>query len=103
MIKTWHNANNVVANMPRHPRILAPTTTAVTLPAADGTEAVCGCLYPFYQRGDVGSLLEKSNEEGSKLPIETKRRWCLQMAEAIHHTHWVARTYHMDIKPGVSS
>jgi len=67
MIKTWHHSNKVVSKMPRHDRILAPATTAVTFPAGDGTEVVCGCLYPFQQQGDVGCLLEKSNEEELKL------------------------------------
>ncbi|CAK1360926.1 unnamed protein product [Cercospora beticola] len=97
MINVWHHANNVVAQMPRHQRILAPTTTAVTLTLNAGAKVICGCLWPYLSNGDLGNRLKKANEDRVRLPLELKKRWCLQIVEAVNHTHRVAYTYHMDI------
>jgi serine/threonine protein kinase len=102
MIKTWHHANNVISSMPPHPNILPPPTTFVTIqdPKGGGTPVVCGCLYPFFSKGDVRARIEASNKTGVRIPLGLKARWCAQMAAAIKHTHLIAHSYHMDIKPG---
>lgn len=59
------------------------------------------CLYPSYANGDLGARLEEVNEdeERIRLPLQLKKKWCLQIVEPMHHTHRVTHTYHMDIKP----
>ena len=101
LIKTWHQSNNAVAIMPPHPNILRPSATAVTIGSSSGEDRViCGCLYRYMPNSDVGSSLEKALEQHTRLPLETKKKSCLQMVEAIYHTHRVAHTHHRDIKPG---
>lgn len=102
MIRAWHNSDNLLAKMPPHPNILPAPTTLVTLKAST-TEAgsvVCCTLQPLYAGGDVGSRIERSNHDGVRLPLELKAHWCANIAAAVAHTHRVAHTYHMDIKPG---
>ncbi|KLU91961.1 hypothetical protein MAPG_10909 [Magnaporthiopsis poae ATCC 64411] len=72
----------------------------ITRPNGDGTPVVCGSLQPFYSHGDAGGAIEESNKSGQKIPPELKAKWCGDMAEAVAYTHRVAKTYHMDIKPG---
>jgi serine/threonine protein kinase len=57
-------------------------------------------LFPFYPGGNVASRIDDSNKEGKRIPLELKAHWCANMAAALSHTHRVAKTYHMDIKPG---
>jgi hypothetical protein len=54
IIKTWHHANNVVADMPPQQNIMKATTIAV--PANDsGRPVICGCLYHYCAKGDVST------------------------------------------------
>ena len=96
-VKRGHHANNVVAVIPPHPRILQQPETVVVI---GSSQVTCGCLYKYYSKGDLGTRLEAAYEQGAKLPTHLKKRWCFQMAQAIHHTHYAAKSYHMDIKPG---
>ncbi|KAF2233622.1 kinase-like protein [Viridothelium virens] len=60
---------------------------------------VCGMLHPFMERGSLDSEIKRANATGSRLTLTDKARWCYEMSSAVFHTHFVARTYHMDIKP----
>jgi hypothetical protein len=60
---------------------------------------VCGTLYPFMEEGTLDDQVEKSQTAGIRLALADKAIWCFQMASAISHTHFIALTYHMDIKP----
>ncbi|KAL2809930.1 hypothetical protein BJX63DRAFT_331814 [Aspergillus granulosus] len=113
LVKTWHHANEILTHIPAHPNIIPSPTTFVTIQeppairtkdeskAKDKMPVVCGCLYPFYANGDMGSRIETSNSAtGKPISLALKARWCYEMATAIKHTHLVAHTYHMDIKPG---
>ncbi|KAI8174703.1 Serine/threonine-protein kinase Nek2 [Colletotrichum sp. SAR 10_66] len=91
-------SNNLLRNMPKHPNVLPAPSKLVTYGNQDGV--VCGTLQPFYEGGDVGSRIEKSNILRARIPLTTKVRWCTDMAAAVAHTHRQAKTYHMDIKPG---
>lgn len=87
--------------MQRHPNIMTPTQTLVTIcKPSDDRPFVCGSLYPFIQNGSLASKIEQSNESSGRMPLSCKAQWCYQMAAAVAHTHFVAHTYHMDIKPG---
>ncbi|KAI9692025.1 MAG: hypothetical protein M1820_009600 [Bogoriella megaspora] len=100
-VKIFYRSVQLVSNMPRHPNIMAPPETLVTISkSADATQYVCGSLYPFYTNGSLDGRIERGNEFGERIPLSCKAHWCYQMAVAIAHTHFVARTYHMDIKPG---
>ena len=91
----------LVSNMLHHPNIMAPAQTLVTTcKPGDNRPVVCGSLYPFFSNGSLDSHIEKNNQSGERIRLSRKALWCYEMAAAIAHTHFVARTYHMDIKPG---
>ncbi|KAI1130700.1 hypothetical protein F5Y10DRAFT_288806 [Nemania abortiva] len=95
----WHNSNTLLSTMPPHPNILPSPLFLVTI-KHDIQELVCGTIQPLYAGGDVGSSIEKSNYRRERLPQELKAHWCADMSAALLHTHRVAKSYHMDIKPG---
>lgn len=100
-VKIYYRSLELISNMPRHPNIMAPAQTLVTIckPGND-RPFVCGSLYPFLPNGSLAGHIEKNNESSERLPLSRKAQWCYQMVAAIAHTHFVAHTYHMDIKPG---
>ena len=100
-VRTYYRSMELVSNMPPHPNIMAPAKALVTIcKNGDDMPVVCGTLHEFFPNGNLGSHIEKSNDSGERIPLSRKALWCYQMAAAIAHTHFVARTYHMDIKPG---
>lgn len=100
-VKIYYRSVELVSNMPRHPNVMAPAQTLVTIcKPGDDRPFVCGSLYPFLPNGNLAGHIEKNNESGERIPLSCKAQWCYQMAAAIAHTHFVAHTYHMDIKPG---
>ncbi|CAG8961774.1 hypothetical protein HYFRA_00006317 [Hymenoscyphus fraxineus] len=89
-IQYYYKSLNLLANMPPHPNIMKPAQILVTVSrSGDDRPIVCGSLYPFLQNGTFASHIQMN-----------KAQWCYEMASAIAHTHLVAHTYHMDIKPG---
>ncbi|EPE34282.1 Protein kinase-like (PK-like) [Glarea lozoyensis ATCC 20868] len=100
-IKSFYRPMELIASMPRHPNIMAPAQTLVTVcKPGDTVPFVCGTLYPVLSNGDLAAYIEKSNETGQRIPATKKAKWCYQMAAAVAHTHFDAKTYHMDLKPG---
>lgn len=100
-VKIYYRSTELVSSMPFHPNIMAPAQTYVTVcKPGDHRPVVCGSLYPFLSNGSLGDYIEKKNKSGERIHRSQKARWCYQMAAAIAHTHFVAHTYHMDIKPG---
>ena len=99
-VMIFKHSTELVTNMPGHPNILPSPRTFVTI-SAPGTSipVVCGSLYPFYPNGNLSETIEKCNAVGKRISLLLKARWCRQMAAALAHTHFVAHTYHMDIKP----
>jgi serine/threonine protein kinase len=99
-VKIFYRSMELVSNMPRHPNIMAPAQILVTIcKPGDDRPFVCGSLYPFLPNGSLASYIEKSDESGERISPSYKAYWCYQMVAAIAHTHFVAHTYHMDIKP----
>ncbi|KAJ9137675.1 Protein kinase-like domain [Pleurostoma richardsiae] len=91
----------LLSRMPRHPNILPPPLALVTVRGIAATmSTVCGCLYPFYTNGSLASKIQESNAKEERISLQLKAKWCYQMAVALAHTHFVAHTYHMDVKPG---
>lgn len=100
-VKIFYRSTELVSNMPRHPNIMAPAQTLVTIcKPGDDRPVLCGSLYPFLSNGSLASYIEKSNISGERIPLSRKAQWCYQMIAAIAHAHLVAHTYHMDVKPG---
>lgn len=102
MIHGFHRLNRILRDMPRHPNILPPPQKLVVLRGQGPVrrlDVVCGTLQPLYPGGDVRSRIEKSNASGARIQLDTKARWCADMAAAVAHTHREAKTYHMDIRP----
>ena len=100
-VKVYYRSTELVSNMPRHPNIMGPAHSLVTIckPGHD-RPVVCGSFYPFLPNGSLASHIEENNKSGQRIPLSRKALWCYQMAAAIAHTHFVAHTYHMDVKPG---
>lgn len=100
-VKTFLRSFRLLEGMPSHPNILAAPELLVTLPNSSADiMVVCGSLYPFYLNGSLADQIDKSNLAAARIPLPAKAKWCHQMTEALLHTHYVANTYHMDIKPG---
>ncbi|KAF2455120.1 hypothetical protein BDY21DRAFT_416410 [Lineolata rhizophorae] len=87
-VMIFKRSTELVTNMLRHPNILPPPRTLVTISKS-------GASTPVPRR-----KFEESNAAGQRIPLLLKARWCHQMAAALAHTHFAACTYHMDIKPG---
>ncbi|KAM0805143.1 kinase-like domain-containing protein [Usnea florida] len=100
-VKTYYRSMELVSSMPPHPNIMAPANALVTIcKTGDDRPVVCGTLHAFLPNGNLGSYIMENNDSGERIPLSRKALWCYQMAAAIAHTHFVAHTYHMDIKPG---
>lgn len=87
--------------MPLHPNILGPPQSLVstTTPGSD-RPTICGSVYPLDSHGTLADKIMASNAVGERIPLRTKAKWRLQMTAALVHTHTVAKTFHMDFKPG---
>ncbi|KAI9841273.1 MAG: hypothetical protein M1837_000809 [Sclerophora amabilis] len=91
-----------IASLPRHPNIVPPPEAFVTVRRVDddqGEEFLCGMLVPLLGDGTLDDEINKSNAAGARLELKEKAAWSFQMACAVAHTHLVAHTFHMDIKP----
>lgn len=100
-VKAFKRSLKLLETMPSHPNILpAPKLLATLSNLSANTTVICGALYPYYSKGNLAEQIDKSNSAATKIPLPLKAKWCLQMANALLHTHYVAKTYHMDIKPG---
>ena len=100
-VKIYYRSMERINNMPPHPNIMVPARSLVTIcKPGDGRPAVCGTLHALLPNGNLSSHIEKNNDSGERIPLSRKALWCYQMTAAIAHTHFVAHTYHMDVKPG---
>lgn len=100
-VKIYYRSVELVSSMPPHPNIMAPANALVTIcKTGDDRPVVCGTLHALLPNGNLGDHIEKNNDSGEQIPLSCKALWCYQMAAAIAHTHFVAHTYHMDVKPG---
>ena len=100
-VKIYYRSMELINNMPPHPNIMVPAHSLVTIcKPGDDRSVVRGTLHAFLPNGDLGSHIEENNDSGTRIPLSRKALWCYQMAAAIAHTHFVAHTYHMDVKPG---
>lgn len=90
-----------ISSLPKHPNIIPPPNTLVTVRKIgnDQQAFICGTLYPFMEHGTLDDQIENTKATEARLPLINKAAWCFQMASAIAHTHFVAHTFHMDIKP----
>jgi len=90
-----------ICSLPKHQNIMpSPNILVVTRKIDDDQRVyVCGALYPFMEGGTLDDQVQNTNATAGRLLLIDKARWCLQMASAIAHTHFVAHTFHMDIKP----
>uniref|UniRef100_L2G659 Camk family protein kinase n=1 Tax=Colletotrichum fructicola (strain Nara gc5) TaxID=1213859 RepID=L2G659_COLFN len=57
-------------------------------------------ILPVRARDSVDEQVLRANKANTRLPLGLRAKWCYQMALAIQHTHQVAGSYHMDLKPG---
>ncbi|OAL48661.1 hypothetical protein IQ07DRAFT_645437 [Pyrenochaeta sp. DS3sAY3a] len=102
LISNWRREYNTLKQLPPHPNVLPAPPVLVTIQWPDRLAMPfnCGGLFPFYPGGSAASRIDDSNKKGVRIPLELKAHWCANMAAAVFHTHRVAKTYHMDIKPG---
>ncbi|KAM0280482.1 hypothetical protein ACHAQH_004061 [Verticillium albo-atrum] len=87
-----------LAALPLHPNIMPCPETLVIVRDPNGGERVCGFLQPVLERETLDDQI--TNAGDTRIPLLRKARWCFQMARAVLHTHRIAKTYHMDVKPG---
>ncbi|KAK4059805.1 hypothetical protein Trihar35433_10621 [Trichoderma harzianum] len=99
-VDVWRRSTKLIANMPRHPNIQSPPRYLVSVRDSNQNPVLVGHLSTYFAGGDLGNAIEAANARKSQIPLKQKAKWCHQMCLAITHTHRVAHTYHMDIKPG---
>lgn len=87
----------VLCTMPPHPNIIPPPPILVSTPTSP--EHICGFLQPFRAKQTISEQVVLANKKRLRIPPSTKAKWCLGIAEGILHTHRVAKTFHMDMKP----
>ncbi|TDZ38250.1 hypothetical protein C8035_v006782 [Colletotrichum spinosum] len=88
-----------LCDMVPHPNIMPPPKMLVVF-TLDGKNKICGFLQPAMKNDSVDAQVIRANKKQKRLSLSLKAKWCYQMALAIRHTHRVAKTYHMDFKPG---
>lgn len=87
----------VLCTIPPHPNIIQRPPILVLTPTSP--ERICGFLQPFRTKQTIDDQVRLANEKRLRIPPLTKAKWCLGIAEGILHTHRVAKTFHMDMKP----
>ncbi|RMD40840.1 hypothetical protein DV735_g4318, partial [Chaetothyriales sp. CBS 134920] len=81
LIRNWWREYNTLQRIPPHPNVLPPPQLLATIQWPDNSASPILC-------------------EGVRIPLLLKAHWCADMSKAVFHTHRIAKTYHMDIKPG---
>lgn len=87
----------VLCTIPPHPNIIQRPPILVLTPTSP--ERICGFLQPFRAKQTISEQVGLANENRLRIPPSTKAKWCVGIAEGILHTHRVAKTFHMDMKP----
>ncbi|GJC90616.1 putative serine/threonine-protein kinase DDB_G0286481 [Colletotrichum liriopes] len=98
--KTLLHEIRTLYTLPVHPNIMPCPKTLVVVQDGDNKGRICGFLQPAMEKESLDEQVMRANRIGRRLPLELKAKWCYQMALAIQHTHQVANTFHMDLKPG---
>ncbi|KAF6803730.1 phosphotransferase enzyme family protein [Colletotrichum sojae] len=94
-----HEIRTLCALKP-HPNIMPRPEILVTISGADDIKRICGFLQPVMANSCLNEQIMGANAEGIRISLDVKKKWCLQMALAIRHTHRACNSYHMDLKPG---
>jgi len=102
-IETFYHELRTVRSIPRHPNIISAcslTYLYVTAKKIDSDQQlVCGTLTPYMGKGTLDDQVSKGMNKKTHTTLVDKAKWCLQMSSAIAHTHHIAQSFHMDIKP----
>lgn len=87
----------VLCSMPQHPNIIPRPPILVLTPTSP--KRICGFLQPFRTKQTIAEQINLANTKGYRIPLSIKAKWCLGIVEGILHTHRVADTFHIDMKP----
>lgn len=87
----------VLCAMPSHLNIIPRPPILVTTPRS--SKCIYGFLQPFRVKQTISVQIGLANKKRLRIPPRIKAKWCLGIAEGILHTHRVAKTFHMDMKP----
>ncbi|KAK2010951.1 phosphotransferase enzyme family protein [Colletotrichum eremochloae] len=98
--KTLLHEIRTLHSLPAHPNIMPCPRALVVVRGGDGRDRICGFLQPAMEKDSMDEQVMRANRAGRRIPPALKAKWCHQMALAIRHTHRVAGTFHMDLKPG---
>ncbi|KAI3552145.1 phosphotransferase enzyme family protein [Colletotrichum abscissum] len=98
--KTLLHEIRTLCTLPPHPNIMPCPKVLVVVQDGDEKYRICGFLQPVMSKDSVDEQVMRANRAGHRLPLGLKAKWCYQMALAIQHTHQVAESFHMDLKPG---
>ncbi|KAH0495056.1 hypothetical protein TgHK011_008628 [Trichoderma gracile] len=93
-----YHSIKLISSIPPHPNIQPPPRILVTTNHQDQV-LLQGTLYPYMTQGTLDTQITTAQETRSRINLRNKARWCLQMSRALLHTHHIAKTFHMDIKP----
>lgn len=91
----------VLCTLPPHPNII-PRSHFLVVTSQVSQQRIVGFLQPLRKKQTIEEqiVLANKGQQGRRIPLATKAKWCLGMAEGLLHTHRTARTFHMDMKLG---
>ncbi|OTA00521.1 hypothetical protein A9Z42_0006700 [Trichoderma parareesei] len=97
----YHSIKLTSSTIPPHPNIQPPPRTLLTTTHHNKVLLLRGTLYPYMNQGTLDTQITTAQEAHNqpRISLQSKARWCLQMCQALLHTHRTAKTFHMDIKP----
>ncbi|KAG8161954.1 hypothetical protein KVR01_007719 [Diaporthe batatas] len=87
----------VLCSIAPHPNII-PTPPILVTTSTSPTR-IYGFLQAFRAKQTVAEQIKRANNKGQRIPLSTKANWCLGIVAGLLHTHRVAKTFHMDMKP----
>ena len=89
-----------ISSLPKHPNIIPSSNILVTVrKIGDDEQAfICGALYSFMKHDTLNDQIQNIKTIEARLSLNNKAVWCFQMISAIAHAHFMAHTFHMDIK-----
>lgn len=87
----------VLCTMPPHPNIIPRPPMLMFISASP--ERLYGFLQPWREKETISWQIRNANQKRNRIGPLLKAKSCLGIAEGILHTHRVAKTFHMDLKP----
>lgn len=94
----YHEIRTILT-LPSYPTIISKNMVFVRAAERSLEPGICGALYPYMKDGTLKDEVNRATKFNIRLELAEKAKWCSQMTSAILHTHYLAQTYHMDVRP----